>query len=181
MVSIASARGLSLLRGRPDATALVVDGATINYAELSLLVRERRGQLGETRRLVMIAAANALEPIVTYLAALEGGHPVVFVSWGEDDASLAHKAAFIDRFSPDVIAHDGPQGWTLEERNPGSRHTFHPELAVLGSTSGSTGSPKLVRLSFDNVRCNAASIAQYLRLGPSDRAATTLPLQYCYG
>ena len=181
MVSIASAQGLSLLRGRPDATALVVDGATINYAELSLLVRERRGQLGETRRLVMIAAANALEPIVTYLAALEGGHPVVFVSGGEDDASLAHKAAFIDRYSPDVIAHDGPHGWTLEERNPGSRHTFHPELAVLGSTSGSTGSPKLVRLSFDNVRCNAASIAQYLRLGPSDRAATTLPLQYCYG
>ncbi|MCY7325350.1 MAG: AMP-binding protein, partial [Microbacteriaceae bacterium] len=137
--------------------------------------------LGETRRLVMIAAANALEPIVTYLAALEGGHPVLFVSGGEDDASLAHRAAFTERFSPDVVAHYGPQGWILEERNPGSRHTFHRELAVLGSTSGSTGSPKLVRLSFDNVRSNAASIAEYLRLGPSDRAATTLPLQYCYG
>ena len=181
MVSIAPARGLSLLGGRPDDTALVANGTTINYAELRLLVRERRVQLGETRRLVMITAANALEPIVTYLAALEGGHPVLFVSGGEDEASLAHKAAFTERFSPDVVAHNGPQGWTLEERNPGSRHSFHPELAVLGSTSGSTGSPKLVRLSFDNVRSNAASISEYLRLAPSDRAATTLPLQYCYG
>ncbi|MCY7403352.1 MAG: non-ribosomal peptide synthetase, partial [Cryobacterium sp.] len=181
MVSIASARGLSLLHGRPDATALVADGATINYAELSLLVRKRRVELGETRRLVMIAAANALEPIVTYLAALEAGHPVLFVSGGADDASLSHKAALTERFSPDVVAHNGPQGWTLKERNPGSRHIFHRDLAVLGSTSGSTGSPKLVRLSVDNVRSNAESIAEYLRLGPSDRAATTLPLQYCYG
>ena len=139
MVSIASACGLSLLGGRPDDTALVANGATINYAELSRLVRERRVQLGETRRLVMIAAANAVEPIVTYLAALEGGHPVLFVSGGEDEASLAHKASFTERFSPDVVAHSGPRGWTLEERNPGSRHSFHPELAVLGSTSGSTG------------------------------------------
>lgn len=181
MVPIASVRGLSLLGGRPDATAFVAEGVTLNYAELSLLVRKRGVQLGETRRLVMIAATNALEPIVTYLAALEGGHPVLFVSGGEDEASLAHRAALTERFSPDVVAHYAPQGWTLEERNPGSRHTFHRELAVLGSTSGSTGSPKLVRLSFDNVRSNAASIAEYLRLGPSDRAATTLPLQYCYG
>ncbi|WP_411720250.1 AMP-binding protein [Mycetocola sp.] len=181
MLSIASDRGLSLLGGRPDATALVADGVTISYSELEMLIRERAVQLGETRRLVMIAAANAVDPIVTYLAALEGGHPVLFVSGGEDEASLAHKAAFIERFSPDVVAHYGPQGWTLEERNAGSRHTFHPELAVLGSTSGSTGSPKLVRLSFDNIRSNAASIAEYLRLEPGDRAATTLPLQYCYG
>jgi long-subunit acyl-CoA synthetase (AMP-forming) len=179
MLSIPSTLGLSLLEGRPEAAALVADGETINYAELSLLVRERRVQLGETRRLVMIAAANALEPIVTYLAALEGGHPVLFFSGGEDDASLAHKAALTERFSPDVIAHGGPQGWALEEQNPRSRHTFHPELAMLGSTSGSTGSPKVARLSYDNVRSNAKSIAEYLRLEPSDRAATTLPLQYC--
>ncbi|MDH6236220.1 AMP-binding protein [Cryobacterium sp. CG_9.6] len=181
MLSTGSARGLALLRGRPYATALVADGVRISYAELSLLIRECKGQLGETRRLVMIAATNALEPIVTYLAALEGGHPVLFVSGGDDDASLAHKAALIERFRPDVIAQHGPHGWTMEEQNPGSRHTFHPQLAMLASTSGSTGSPKLVRLSVENVRSNAASIGDYLRLEPSDRAATTLPLQYCYG
>ncbi|SFN90772.1 AMP-binding protein [Mycetocola miduiensis] len=181
MLSIASAHGTCLLGGQPDDTALIVDSAPISYAELSLLVQERISQLGETRRLVMIAAGNALEPIVTYLAALEGGHPVLIVSGGDDAASLAHRASMIERFDPDVVALPGARGWMLEERNPGSVHTFHPELAMLASTSGSTGSPKLVRLSYDNLRSNAASIAQYLRLGPDDCAATTLPLQYCYG
>ena len=181
MPSIVSAPSLSLLGGRPDATALVANGEMISYAELARLIRQRRLQLGETRRLVMIAAANGLEPIVTYLAALEGGHPVFLVSDGQDEASAAHRSALTERFRPDVVADEGPQGWTLTERNPGSAHTFHPELALLASTSGSTGSPKLVRLSYDNVHSNASAIAEYLRLDPHDRAATTLPLQYCYG
>jgi len=57
----------------------------------------------------------------------------------------------------------------------------HPDLALLLSTSGSTGSPKLVRLSADAVEANARAIAAYLGLGPSDRSITSLPLQYCYG
>jgi peptidoglycan/LPS O-acetylase OafA/YrhL len=52
---------------------------------------------------------------------------------------------------------------------------------VLLSTSGSTGSPKLVRLSRTNVEANARSIAAYLDLRPTDRAMTSLPLHYCYG
>ncbi|MFA4895822.1 MULTISPECIES: AMP-binding protein [Microbacterium] len=175
------ARGFSLLGGQPDATALIVDGARLSYAELSDRVAERRDRLGETRRLVMMSAANALEPIVTYLAALEGGHPVLLVASGDDEASIGHRESLAARFDPDVIAHDSTRDRALEEIRPGSRHRFHPDLALLASTSGSTGSPKLVRLSSENLRSNAAAIAEYLRLGPADRAATTLPLQYCYG
>ncbi|MDB4975297.1 MAG: AMP-dependent synthetase and ligase, partial [Myxococcaceae bacterium] len=58
---------------------------------------------------------------------------------------------------------------------------LHPELAVLLSTSGTTGSPKLVRLSYENVRANARSIATYLELGPSERAISSLPFHYSYG
>jgi acyl-CoA synthetase (AMP-forming)/AMP-acid ligase II len=178
----APASGLSLLGGRPAAVALIADDASMNYADLSERIRQRRAALGATRRLVMIAASNAIEPIVTYLAALEGGHPVLLVPSTDDDAGLAHRAALVQRFDPDVIARDDGAGtWVLEERRPGSRHHFHPELALLASTSGSTGAPKLVRLSADNLRSNAAAIAEYLRLDPSDRAATTLPMQYCYG
>ncbi len=49
------------------------------------------------------------------------------------------------------------------------------------STSGSTGSPKLVRLSRCNLVANAKAIADYLDLRQTDRAATTLPMSYCYG
>ena len=52
---------------------------------------------------------------------------------------------------------------------------------MLMSTSGSTGSPKLVRLSRANLAANAESIAQYLDIRQTDRAATTLPMSYCYG
>ncbi|MFB7886055.1 AMP-binding protein [Microbacterium sp. NPDC056057] len=181
MTAIAPALGLSLLGGDPDHTALIADGTRLDYAELRDRVTRRRDELGDVRRLVMIAASNAVEPIVTYLAALEGGHPVLLVSGDEDEASRAHRASLIARFDPDVIAHDGASGGTLDERRAGSHHEFHPDLAVLSSTSGSTGSPKLVRLSAENVRSNAAAIAEYLQVTPADRAATTLPLQYCYG
>src|SRR5690606_9506718 len=49
------------------------------------------------------------------------------------------------------------------------------------STSGTTGSPKLIRLSHDNLRSNAEAIAAYLHLNETDLAATSLPLHYCYG
>ncbi|WP_460790186.1 AMP-binding protein [Microbacterium lacusdiani] len=173
--------GLSLLSGHPDAPALVAEGRTVTYGELDGLVRACGRILGPTRRLVMIAARNAVDPIVTYLAALEGGHPVLMVSGAQDETSLRHRAALVERFDPDVIATDTDGGWRLEEVRPGTRHALHPQLAMLASTSGSTGSPKLVRLSAENLASNAAAIAEYLRLEPGDRAATTLPLQYCYG
>ena len=62
-----------------------------------------------------------------------------------------------------------------------SAHDLHPDLALLLSTSGTTGSPKLVRLSRANVASNAAAIADYLALTPADRAITALPLHYSYG
>lgn len=175
------ATGFSLLGGHPNDIALVSDDASVSYGELTHLVAERSGQLGSTRRLVMITAENALEPIVTYLAALEGGHPVLFVAGGSDEAALRHRAALVDHCDPDVIAHGAASEWQLEERRESSRHDFHPELAMLASTSGSTGSPKLVRLSADNLSSNAESIAHYLGITEQDRAITTLPLQYCYG
>ena len=58
---------------------------------------------------------------------------------------------------------------------------LYPELSLLLATSGSTGSPKLVRLSKKNILVNAASIAAYLEISKKDRAITTLPMHYTYG
>ena len=40
---------------------------------------------------------------------------------------------------------------------------------------------ELVRLSADSLAANAASIAEYLDIRPTDRAITSLPLHYCSG
>ncbi|MDE6852379.1 MAG: AMP-binding protein [Lachnospiraceae bacterium] len=58
---------------------------------------------------------------------------------------------------------------------------LYEELALLLTTSGSTGSPKLVRQSYKNINANTDSIAQYLDIGEHDRAMTTMPMSYTYG
>lgn len=161
--------------------AAVITGSTvISYEELAGRVDAVASRLGTTRRLVALAAANDVASLVGYLAALAGGHPLMIVP-ADKPAALESLVAAYD---PDVVMSSGTEpdgGPVLQERRAGSRHELHPELALLLSTSGSTGSPKLVRLSQDNVQANAESIAAYLRIGPEDRAATTLPMSYCYG
>ena len=162
---------LTLLNGGDDDVAFVTGSGDLSYAQLARMVAVRRLELGSVRRLVMLEAANAVDPIVTYLAALEGGHPVLLVAPGDDEASRTHRASLADRFDPDVIAIRDGDGSALREMRPGSVHSFSDDLAVLVSTSGSTGSPKLVRLSRQNLLSNAQAIAAYLRLTPADRAA----------
>ncbi len=123
---------------------------------------------------MLLAGANTVDALVVYLAALAAGHPVLLAPHDRPD----FLRSLTDAYDPDVVAF--PDG-TLDERRAGSAHTLHPDLALLLSTSGSTGSPKLVRLSHENLRSNAESIAAYLDIRPGDRAATTLPMHYCYG
>jgi len=58
---------------------------------------------------------------------------------------------------------------------------LNEDLALLLTTSGSTGSPKLVRLSYDNIIANATSIADYLSIGKDERPITVLPMHYSFG
>lgn len=153
------------------------DGTRLTYRQLASRVSTVAARLGTERRLVLIAAANHVEPLVTYLAALRGGHPVLLVA--ADDRH--HLDTLISAYDPDVVLGRAGDGWRLQERRPGTAHSPHPQLALLLSTSGSTGSPKLVRLSADNLQANAASIAEYLGIRDTDRAVTSLPMHYCYG
>ncbi|MFC7218280.1 AMP-binding protein [Streptomyces polyrhachis] len=169
------------LAAHGDRTALITADGELSYRELAARVSESAGQLGSGRRLVLLAGANRTEALVGYLAALAAGHPLLLVPGGSGQALRSLTAAY----DPDVVlTADGAGGLRIEERRADpsyTAHELHPELALLLSTSGSTGSPKLVRLSQENLQSNAAAIASYLGIRESDRAATTLPVHYCYG
>jgi acyl-CoA synthetase (AMP-forming)/AMP-acid ligase II len=62
---------------------------------------------------------------------------------------------------------------------PPSRETREPALILY--TSGTTGKPKGVMLSRENLIANTNSILRYLDLGPSDRTLAILPFYYSYG
>lgn len=59
--------------------------------------------------------------------------------------------------------------------------TLDENLALLLTTSGSTGSPKLVRLSYENLFTNAKSIVEYLSINEFERPITALPMNYSFG
>jgi long-subunit acyl-CoA synthetase (AMP-forming) len=69
------------------------------------------------------------------------------------------------------------QGYSLLDMRF-QRRDIQNSLALLLGTSGSTGNPKFVRLSVDNLISNARSISQYLELRQDDIAPTTLPPSY---
>ena len=60
-------------------------------------------------------------------------------------------------------------------------HQIHKDLCLMMSTSGSTGSPKLVKISYENVLENTKSICKFLSINEKHTTITTLQPHYTFG
>lgn len=69
----------------------------------------------------------------------------------------------------------------LSKKKQKIKHRINKDLSLLLSTSGSTGSPKLVRLTKNNLYYNAYYISNYLNIDSEEIAITNLPMSYSYG
>ena len=149
---------LAQLRSFGARPAVIAGDRVIAYDELAARVADRIADYGTNQRHIeVIVARPDLDTVVKFLAALNIGNPVALAP----DATAA--AQLEARFGDTAPA------------------AIHLDLALLMSTSGTTGTSKLVRLSKTAVTSNAIAIADYLELGSDDRAITALPLHYCYG
>ncbi len=72
-------------------------------------------------------------------------------------------------------------GYTLIKMPLNGNCLLHDNLALLLPTSGSTGSPKLVKLTYKNIYSNATSISEYLSIDKNERPITSLPMHYSFG
>lgn len=61
------------------------------------------------------------------------------------------------------------------------KYPLHEELALLLTTSGSTGSPKLVRHSYENLETQARNISSFFELNEEERPMLDLPINYTMG
>lgn len=127
-----------------------------------------------------------LDSVLNYLGAFEAGRAIALIDPALDAEVLG---GLIERFRPAAVlsAPDAPapEGYGVSDghwvRESAEGVEPHPQLAVLLPTSGSTGNPKLVRLSRGAVLSNADAIAQVLGIDAGEVAPTSLPLHYSYG
>lgn len=160
------------------ATAFIdAEGRTIGYRELAGMADRFAALLSPRVRLLAIEAANAVPPLAAYLGALRADIPVILHGGGAAAASLLSHCPPDAAYVRDCLS----DSWRLDHMPRDWEDAPHPALAVMLSTSGSTGDAKLVRLSGENLDANAGAIADYLGLHAADRAVTTLHPSYSFG
>lgn len=173
-------------------TAVIDDtGLTLKYADLYQLSHVFQKKL-PSRSLVFSFCHNSAGSMAGYFAFLSNQIVPVLLDRNIDE-ELAKN--LLQVYQPEYIyipasmkniygnftcIHE-QYDYCLLQTNYGVSHSLYPELALLLTTSGSTGSPKFVRQSYGNIQSNAESIVQYLKLDQTERPITTLPMNYTYG
>ncbi len=165
-------------------------GKAATYRDLENLSREMGESIGG-RTLVFAFCKNTIGSMLGYLSFLEN-RVVPLLLDAHINRELADELIRTYRPAYLYVPKEQETEWegeaVLERYGYILLRTKHPKeiplyegLALLLTTSGSTGSPKLVRQSYENIQSNAQSIAEYLKLDASERPITTLPMNYTYG
>ena len=172
--------------------AVVTDrGESLTYGQLAEEV-ELMAASFPRKGLVFTLCENLLGSFVGYVTCMNKRIPQVLLD-GSKDLELVQR--LIGIYQPEYI-------WTPSDRvqevsewfkvvyeyatyslleTGFTTQTISPELQLCLTTSGSTGSPKLVRLLERNLQSNAESIAEYLHINENERPVTSLPMYYSYG
>ncbi len=143
--------------------------------------------------LCLLLCTNTIDCVLCYICCLQNRIPVILC---DSELDLNRLKVLIKTYNVNAVL--APQSFDQEQLDfvAQSKRVFfgysliflnsappacHKDLCVLLSTSGSTGSEKLVRLSWQNLKANAVSIASYLKIKSFDKTLLFLPLNYSFG
>jgi len=153
---------------------------------------EWRGSLGleDARGLALLYIDNAVTSVEVLLNFLDSRFTIALLSPAlhaeyKQQLEAIYRPCYIYDPSRDRVA-----GYAEVQANAQVRlfrsaspagYTIHPSIRLLLSTSGTTGSPRFVKLSEENLVQNALSILGYLPVNGADVTPLNLPLYYSYG
>ncbi len=142
------------------------------------------------RSLLLMLCRNTAATLAAHVACIERRIVPLMIS-AKTDAGM--REGYIERYGPSYIwlpeenagelcgeAVYGRDGYVLLKTRDMSP-PLHEELAMLLPTSGSTGSPKLVRHSYRNLYVNAQNVAAVFGFQKEDRSLLDLKLHYTMG
>ena len=175
----------------PSASVAVRDdgGAGLTFGELVAAIEAFRA-LGLPRCVVFSLCESCAGSLTGFLGLENAGLVPLLLSAGLNGELLArlretYRPAYLWAPSRMEAALGGEPvyrtlGYTLLKTGE-APYPRHEELSMLLTTSGSTGSPKLVRHKYGNLEANAANVARIFGWTPAERGICDLPMNYTMG
>ena len=165
-------------------------GSSVTYGDICDFA-SRFAQALPKRSFIFILAENRIGSLLGYVGALSFGIVPLIISAKTDKTLYStlrdlYSPAFIwapDEMLPE-LGHEsaGFSEWGYSLVKTGlSSPEMHVDLALLLPTSGSTGSPKLVRHSYRNIEANAFNVLRLFSLTENERPMAALPMHYTMG
>lgn len=162
-------------------------GKSVTYGDLCNFAIEFAKHL-PSRSLIFILSENSIGSLLGYTAALSNHIVPLIISANTEEGLYNH---LYDLYQPEYL-------WMPESKAEGKNIVFsawdyclvktgyqsppmYEELSLLLPTSGSTGSPKLVRHSYRNIEANADNVRRMFKLDGSEKAMAILPMHYTMG
>ncbi len=174
----------------PSRIAVIDDsGESLTYGSLCSYAEELRKVL-PYRTLVFLMAENCIGSLIGYTSFLNN-HVVPLILSNKTEKTLFDN--LYTTYQPEYLwlptsraSEFGQEplysafGYSLIKTGNPTPELFE-DLSLLLPTSGSTGSPKLVRHSYRNIEANAENVKNLFQITPSERAMGVLPMHYTMG
>ena len=162
-------------------------GRSVTYGDICDFSKEFAGHVPQ-RSLVFLLSENRIGSLLGYTAALSNHIVPLIISAATEEGLYNH---LYDLYQPEYL-------WLPESKTEGKEVVFssweyclvrtgnkqtpmYEDLSLLLPTSGSTGSPKLVRHSYRNIEANADNVRRLFKLDGSEKAMAILPMHYTMG
>lgn len=142
-----------------------------------------------SKELIFLYIDNTIQSISIFWSVMRSKHciallPPNLTTHFKESLEALYKPAWIfdkTRETLNEYKSEGQGQHSFFTRTERSNFIIAPGIKILLNTSGTTGSPKFVKLSEQNLVANARSICSYLPINKNDVTPLNLPVYYSYG